>query len=35
VAELERVFSDIHVQLRRGASDRAAEAVLALIEARP
>ena len=35
VAELEQVFSDIHGQLRRGASERAAEAVLALIGARP
>jgi lipid-A-disaccharide synthase len=35
VAELERVFADIHVQLRLGASDRAAQAVLALLEGRP
>ena len=31
-AELERLFGEIHLQLRRGASDRAAEAVLRLIE---
>jgi lipid-A-disaccharide synthase len=31
VVELERVFGAIHVELRRGASERAAEAVLALV----
>jgi lipid-A-disaccharide synthase len=39
-AELERLFSEIHLQLRQDASDRAAEAVLKLVrekavEARP
>ncbi len=31
IAELTRLFNEIHVTLRRGASERAAEAVLALI----
>lgn len=34
VAQLERDFSTIHLELRRGASDRAAEAVLALVKGR-
>jgi lipid-A-disaccharide synthase len=33
-AELERLFGDIHLQLRQGASDRAAEAVLKLVRER-
>jgi lipid-A-disaccharide synthase len=33
LAELTRVFSEIHVTLRRGASERAADAVLALLGA--
>ena len=32
--ELERLFGDIHLQLRQGASDRAAEAVLKLVRER-
>ena len=35
VAELKRVFSRIHIDLRRGASERAADAILALIGERP
>jgi len=34
VAELEKEFAGIHIALRRGASERAAEAVLALVEGR-
>src|SRR5882672_2020843 len=34
VAELEKTFAEIHRQLRRGASERAAEAILALAGAR-
>jgi len=34
IAELEKEFAGIHIALRRGASERAAEAVLALVEGR-